>query len=150
MTGSNIYLISSDIVSVMSVTFKDANTTGSFCHLLYVLSMMIISGYMCSRFPLYTITRYIDDMITNMCMFAIGFYLCAVLLAGHISLMICVYLDIMSIGIYLHYCLCLLISLHSPSYNIVGCGLCVTVWCFSDDLMSLIIIVIDLLLCLHV
>ena len=49
----------------MLLALKGDNTTGSLClcHLVYVLSMIIISGYICPRVHLYTITICTDGMI---------------------------------------------------------------------------------------
>ena len=49
---------------VMSLTFKGDSTPNSFlpCHLFYMLSMIIVSCYICTRVHLYTIvyTIYIQ------------------------------------------------------------------------------------------
>ena len=54
--------------SVMLLTLKEDTTTGKFylCHLFYMLSVLIISNYICTRLHLYKITRYTDDTIVGM------------------------------------------------------------------------------------
>ena len=65
-------------------------------HLLYVLSMITISGYMCTRVHLYKIITFLGD-ITNryVPVYVIGSNLCDMPLAGHMSTLVGVYRDIM-------------------------------------------------------
>ena len=69
----------------MLLAFKDDNTTGSLylCHLFYVLRVIMLSDYICTRVHLCTVVCK-DGTIWNMCMFTFGSYLCGMLFAGHI------------------------------------------------------------------
>ena len=65
--AKNIHYPHSLYVCIMLLTFKDDNTTGSFwlCLLFCVLSLIIISDYLCTGMNLYTITICTDATIMN-------------------------------------------------------------------------------------
>ena len=60
------------------------------------------------------------------------------LLAGCASAVVHIYGDIAKLLIIYCYCLCAIISLHPPSYNIERCGFCVIICYLSDDILSLL------------
>ena len=64
----------------------------------------------------------------NVSAYGISCYLCCMSLAVCISTVVCIYVDIMQLWIYLYHCLCPIISLHPHSYNIAGCDLHLIVW----------------------
>ena len=94
----------------MLLIFKDDNTTGSFyvVYSLYIIWLLYLTRYIKNAFTYsYYMCRWCA--YAYVCVLAIGSYLCAMLLPGHISFMICDYVDVMWLWIYLCHCSCHLI-----------------------------------------
>ena len=78
----------------MFLTLKDDNTTGSsYLHFFYVISL-ITSDYLYSRVHSYTTVIFSDGKIMCMCSYLLVVANFVMSLAGHISLVICIYVDI--------------------------------------------------------
>ena len=92
----------------MLLTLKDDDTTATLhlYHLFYMLSMIMYNRC------LHTIALPTDSTIMYMPVFATGYYLHIVSLVGHILLLICIYINIVYLWIYLFHCSC--------PYNIIA------------------------------
>ena len=138
----------------MLLALNDYNVTGSLyllC-LFIVLSLIMIADYMYRSAFIYNccVCRWYSYEYVSM--FAIGCYLCDVSLATGISLLICIYGNILLNYGYLCFTVCVLITaLNPPSYNTIRCSFCVTLLNLPDNtLCSLLVSVSDLQLCIFV
>ena len=79
---------------VMLLTLKEDDAIDSFylCHVLCVLSMIIKSGVICTRVLLYTIIICAVHGSIYVSMYAIGHYMCTILLALCVSTVVCIYM----------------------------------------------------------
>ena len=115
------------------------NTTASLylCHLFSMLSLIMLSAYLCTRMYLNTIALSTDGTIVNMCPCLLLVVICAVCQWPGVF-----YYWYACIWILCNYrCICvninvLTISLHPPSSNVVKCSFCIPVLCLSDDTVS--------------
>ena len=85
-----------EILALMLLTWKEDNTIGSLyiCHLFYVLSVIVISGYECVRYKsalIYSCYMYRWNYSGHVSVFAIRCCMFIVLLTGHILLLMHVY-----------------------------------------------------------
>ena len=64
----------------MLLTLKDDNATGNqyLCNIFYVLIVIMISDYICTKVYLYTIAICIECMIMNMCPYLLLVAMCVV------------------------------------------------------------------------